>query len=1130
MRKLIVTVLFLLTASSARATLDPGLLAGMKARSIGPAGMSGRVPAIAAVESNPNIVYAGSASGGVWKSVNGGLTWTPVFDDQAVASIGAVAIYQANPDIVWVGTGEGNPRNSASVGQGVYRSLDGGRTWQHLGLEKTERIYRVVLHPSNPDIAWVSALGQEWGENPERGVFKTEDGGKTWNKVLYVDERTGASDLVMDPRNPNKLFASLWQYRRWPWYFKSGGPGSGLYVTLDGGRNWREITETEGMPKGNLGRIGIAISHSNPDIVYATVEAEKSAIVRSDDGGRTWRTVNQRHDANPRPFYFADIRVDPELPNRVYSLDYDVRVSEDGGQSFRPLIPGFLIHGDYHAMWIDTRDPNFMYVGNDGGVAISRDRGRTASFVTTLPLAQFYHVAVDMEQPYNVYGGLQDNGSWRGPNTVWQFGGIRSYEWLFVGGGDGFDTRPDPADSNLVYSMSQGGYLGRTNLWAGEQRQIRPAPPEGVKLRFNWSSGFATDPLQEGTIYLGSQFLHKSMDRGETWTTISPDLTSNNPEWQKQETSGGLTPDVSNAENFTTIIAVAPSPLQAEVIWVGTDDGRLHVTRDGGKSWTSVEKNVPGVPANTWIPHVTPSKFDPASAFVVFDNHRRSDWTTYVYRTDDWGKTWKSLVPKDGKDVKDVRGYAHIVEQDPKAKDLLFLGTEFGLWFSLDGGGKWMKWTHGVPTAPVLDLVIHPRELDLVIATHGRALYVIDDITPLRTLSEKTLAEPLHFYAASDAIQHSQTPEPGGFGWGSGEFRGENEPYGSILTFSLNAPGLPLPDKEKERTRKLEERQARRQEEAKAQQGEQLGQPKTARELAAHEQPGPGTTGSPAAKEEDKDKSKKEGGEMPPKAEIRIADASGKTVRTFKAPVTRGLNRVVWDLSRDGFKQFPQEQPSENEYPGGPEVVPGTYTVTVKYGDHEAMGPVRVLPDPRSKNTAPDWQAREDAISRLAALNDALAEAIDRLRKTRADVDSVVTRVQSAKAAEKAAKKDSPASTAKDEKPEPTPPIVEAAGKLKGDLDKLERRLWVPYDSVGIQPDTDALTKVYYLYGYILSTWEPPSPTNLEYLRQAEAGTQAVLADFNRFFETDVAAFRKQVDDANVRLLPDLGKVEVKRP
>ncbi|HEV8578037.1 MAG TPA: hypothetical protein VGX68_03050 [Thermoanaerobaculia bacterium] len=1103
MRKLVYVVLVLL-ASAARAAVDPGLLAGMKARSIGPSGMSGRVAAIAAVESNPNIVYAGAATGGVWKSVNGGLTWTPLFDDQPVASIGAVAVFQANPDVVWVGTGEGNPRNSASIGNGVYRSLDGGKTWTHLGLEKTERIYRVVLHPTDPDVAWVSALGQEWGENPERGVFKTEDGGKTWSKVLYVNERTGASDLVMDPRNPNKLFASMWQYRRWPWFFKSGGPGSGLYVTNDGGRTWKEITDQDGLPKDDLGRIGIAISQSNPDVVYATVEAAKSAVVRSDNGGKTWKTVNQRYDANPRPFYFADLRVDPQLPNRVYSLDYNIRVSEDGGQTFSNLPAGDQIHGDYHAMWIDPKNPDVFYLGNDGGVAVSRDRGRTAAFVATLPLAQFYHVAVDMEQPYNVYGGLQDNGSWRGPNTVWQGGGIRSYQWQMVGDGDGFETRPDPFDPNYVYSESQGGFLMRTDLRSQQVRLIRPSEPDGVRLRFNWNTGLATDPFDAGTIYYGSQFVHKSTDRGESWTAISPDLTSNNPEWQKQYESGGLTPDVSNAENFTTIIAIAPSPLQKGVLWVGTDDGRLHVTRDGGKTWTSLEKNVPGVPANTWIPHILPSKFDAASAFVVFDNHRREDFAPYVYRTDDWGKSWKSLA------TKDLRGYAYSIEQDPADKDLLFLGTEFGLWVSLDGGGRWMKWTHGVPTVSVMDLVIHPRDLDLVIGTHGRAIYVLDDITPLRTLSDKTMAEPLHFYGASNAVQYNRGPEPSGFGLGAGEFRGENEPYGAILTYSLNAPGLPLPDPEKERARKLEERQARRKETTKSEE-----KPKTPQERTA---PEPAPAGQPPAEPEEKEKgeAKKPGEEKPPEVEIRIADASGKVIRTFTAPAQQGLNRAVWDLSRDGFKQFPRETPPD-QHPRGPQVAPGSYQVTVKYGDHEAKGSVRVLQDPRFHNTEEDWRRREDAIARLAALNDVLAEAIDRIRKTRADADQVVAKVTSAK-------KDT---TPSDAKPDP---LVEAAGKLKGDLDKLERRLWAPYDAVGIQPPTDVLSKLFDAYAGVFSSWEPPSPTHLEFLHRAETETQAILADVNRFFATDVATFRKQVDEAKIRLLPEMAPLEVKKP
>ncbi|HEX6898442.1 MAG TPA: hypothetical protein VF789_01965 [Thermoanaerobaculia bacterium] len=1089
-----------LAPSGAFAALDPDLLAGMKARSIGPAGMSGRVAAIDAVESNPSIVYVGAATGGLWKSVNGGVTWQPLFDEQPVSSIGAVAVFQANPDIVWVGTGEGNVRNSVSVGNGVYRSLDGGKTWSHLGLEKTERIHRVILHPTNPDVAWVAAMGELWGENQERGVYKTEDGGKTWSRVLYVDPRTGAADLIIDPRNPNKLFAGMWQFRRWPWFFRSGGRGSGLWMTNDGGRNWSEITETDGLPAGDLGRIGLAISRSNPDVVYALVEAEKSALVRSADGGKTWQTVNQKPDVNPRPFYFGDIEVDPQQPNRVYSIDYNVRVSEDGGANFNTLVPGFLIHGDFHALWIDPNHPDLIYFGNDGGVGISRDRGKTAAFVTNLPLAQFYHVAVDMQQPYNVYGGLQDNGSWRGPNTVWQQGGIRSHEWRMVGFGDGFDTRPDLTEPDTAYALWQGGNLGRVVVSRGEWRDIKPSPPDGVKLRFNWNAGLAIDPFKAGTIYLGSQFLHKSTDRGETWTTISPDLTSNNPEWQRQDQTGGLTPDASGAENFTTIIAIAPSPLQEGVIWVGTDDGRLHVTRDGGKNWTSVEKNVPGVPANTWIPHITPSRHDPATAFVVFDNHRRSDFATYAYRTDDWGKTWKSLV------TRDLRGYAHILEQDPVQKNLLFLGTEFGLWFSLDGGGKWMKWTHGVPTVPVMDLVIHPRDHDLVIATHGRALYVIDDIRPLRTMTEKTLAEPLHFYEGSEIQQHWRGPEPGGFALGSSEYRGESAPYGALLTYSLNAPGLPLPDPEDERARKLEERQTRRKEPEE--------EPRTARELASQEQTGPGDPEARTGEAGKEEKEKKPEDKPKPEVEIRIADAAGKTVRTFKAPARKGVNRVAWNLNRDGFKQFPSERPPE-PHPEGPELRPGTYGVTVKYGDHESKGTVKIVQDPRFQLTEADWDKREEGIQRLTALANVLAEAIERVRNTRSDVNALLAKLPK-KEGEAAAKPD---------------PLAEAGGKLTEGLNQLERKLWVPYDiKAAIYPETDVLSKTFYSYQYLLGTWNPPSPTHLEYLRQAEANINAALADVNKFFETDVAAFRKQVDEAKLRLLPEMEKLEVKKP
>ncbi len=1091
--------------------VDPDLLAGMKARSIGPAGMSGRVAAVDAVESNPDVIWAGAASGGVWKSVNGGLTWRPVFDDQPVAAIGAIAINQTNPDVVWVGTGEANVRNSVSVGNGVYRTLDGGQTWTHLGLDKSERIYRIVLHPSNPDIAWVSALGQLWGENPERGIFKTVDGGKTWNRVLYVNEKTGGADLVMDPGNPDKLYASMWQLRRWPWFFKSGGPGSGLYVTHDGGRTWKKRTEEDGLPAGDLGRIGLAVSRSNPEVVYAMVEAAKSALLRSEDGGKSWRTVNARHDVNPRPFYFGDIRVDPVWPNRVYSIEYNVRVSNDSGRTFEDLPGSQEIHGDFHALWIDPNDPDFLIFANDGGLGISHDRGRTSRFVSNLPLGQFYHVAVDNETPYNVYGGMQDNGSWRGPSAVWSFGGIRNHEWKLVGDGDGFETLPDPADPMAGYSLWQGGNLGRFDLKRNEYRPIKPTGPDGVKLRFNWNAGLATDPFEPATVYLGSQFLHKSADRGETWTTISPDLTSNNPEWQNEDT-GGLTMDATAAENHTTIITIAPSPLKQGVIWVGTDDGRVQVTRDGGKTWESVEKNVRGVPANTWVPDIRPSKFDPAAAFAVFDNHRRSDWTPYVYRTDDWGKTWKSLA------TPDVRGYALTLEQDPVDKDLLFLGTEWGLWVSQDAGRRWMKWTHGLPTVSVMDLAIHPREHDLVIGTHGRAIYILDDIRPLRAVSDQVVAKKIHLFEVADAAQIRRAPDAGGFGFGAGEYYGQNRPYGALLSFWVNDPALPHPKEEKERERKEKERAEKRaEEERKAAAGKT--ESKTPNEEKTEEQAASGK----------KDETKKKDEEKGKEVEIRIADATGKVIRTQKVPAKQGLNRVSWNLRRNALARQLPPDPDEDEpnpYPAGPEVVPGTYQVTVRYAGQESTGTVKVLGDPRFQHTAEDWRRREEAVDRALQLEDVLSEALHRIRRTRADVQALVGQIERRKEDEE--ERARIAGTAFDKKDEKPDPVVEAAEKLQEGLTTLEKKIWVPPGTPGILPERDALNAVGYAGSDILSTYEPPSPTHLDRLRQAEAEVQKVLADFNQFFAKEVAEFQRQAEGANLRLMPAAEPLQLK--
>ncbi|HEV7787255.1 MAG TPA: hypothetical protein VGQ28_18075, partial [Thermoanaerobaculia bacterium] len=684
--------------------VDPARLAGLAVRSIGPAGTSGRVATVEGVESDPNVLYVGSAGGGIWKTVNGGATWEPVFDAQGVQPIGAISVFQANPAIVWAGTGEANLHHSSSSGDGVYRSLDGGRTWSHLGLDGTGRIARILLHPTNPDVAWVAALGPTYAESPERGVFKTEDGGKSWSKILYVDAKTGAADLAIDPRNPGKLYAAMWQHRRWPWIFKSGGPGSGLYVSQDGGRTWKRRTEDDGLPEGELGRIKLAVSRSNPDVVYAMVEAAASALLRSDDGGASFRTVNATPNLDLRPFFFPGLAVDPQWPNRIYNLDMSLHVSDDNGRTFRVLLGGQHVHPDLHAIWIDPADPRHFVLATDGGVAVSRDRGRTAVFPANLPIGQFYRVAVDQAVPYNVYGGLQDNGAWKGPSEAWQAGGIQDHDWTFVGLDDGSATLPDPANAESGYSLSQNGSLRRWNLRTGEIKEIQPPEPAGTHLRFNFVTGVALDPFAPGTLYLGSQLVHKSTDRGNTWTAISPDLTTNNPEWQHQDESGGLTPDVGGAENFTTITAIAPSPLKPGLLWVGTDDGRLHVTQDSGAGWKSLEANllkVHGVPAHAWVNQIKPSRFDPASAFVVLDDHRRGDEAPYVLRTDDYGATWRSLA------TPDLRGHALCLEVDTVDRNLLFLGTSRGLWISLgsspNGGRRWLPWRNGMPAVAVTD-------------------------------------------------------------------------------------------------------------------------------------------------------------------------------------------------------------------------------------------------------------------------------------------------------------------------------------------------------------------------------------------------------------------------------------------
>lgn len=756
--------------------------ADWKPRAIGPAGMSGRITSIDALADDPNHIVIGSASGGVWKTKNGGQNWTPIFDEQPTLNIGAVAIQQSNPSVIWAGTGEGNPRNSLNLGEGMYKSIDGGKSWIKTGLDKTSNIHRIFIDPVNPNTVYAGVIGNPYASHPERGVFKTTDGGMNWEKVLYTNDSSGIGDMIMDPSNPNKLFAAMWQHRRTPWSLQSGGKGSGLYMTLDGGKNWTKLGKKEGLPDGDYGRIGLAISRSNPNRVYALIEATKNGLYKTDDGGYTWELVNNQPQwVTNRPFYFQDIAVDPQNENRLWLIYQMIAESEDGGKNFKVVIPYNGIHPDHHAFWINPKDGSYIIDGNDGGIGISRDRGKTWVFDEKIPVGQFYHINVDNEIPYNVMGGMQDNGSWRGPAYTWMSAGIKNYYWDNLWGGDGFDVMPDPEDANWVYAMSQGGSVGRYHVPTGEQWYIKPQTMDtSVRLRFNWNAAIAQDPFDKKTIYFGSQFVHKSTDKGINWEIISKDLTTNDSVKIDQSNNGGLSVDITGAENFCTILTIAPSAKQQGVIWAGTDDGNVQLTRDGGKTWTSFRGKIPGLPIGAWIPQIVASRHNAGEAFVVANDYRRGDLKPYIFRTNDFGKTWTRLV-----DEKKVKGYALCVIQDPAEPNLIFAGTEHGLYVSMDNGANWQQWKNGYPSVSTFDLAIQEREADLVIASFGRAIYVLDDIRPLRELAANkgVLKNKLEVFAAPDAYLASIRNAPG-YEWSTwGIWDAPNRPTGAMISY-----------------------------------------------------------------------------------------------------------------------------------------------------------------------------------------------------------------------------------------------------------------------------------------------------------------------------------------------------------
>ena len=1033
------------------------LVQDMKPRNIGPGGMSGRVTAIDVVTDSPDIMYVGTASGGLWKSTSGGIKWEPVFTEEVTASIGAVAIQQSNPSVIWVGTGEGNPRNSLNGGYGIYKSLDGGKTWTSMGLEKTRHIHRVVIDPEDPNTVYVGAIGSPWGEHPERGVFKTTDGGLTWEKVLFVNNKTGAADLVMDPSNPNKLFAAMWEHKRDPWFFNSGGEGSGLYMTHDGGKNWKKLSDEDGLPKGELGRIGLAIAANKPNIVYALIEAKKNALYKSTDGGFNWKKINEKNDIGNRPFYYSDLAVDPENENRVYSIFTYVNVSEDGGRNFDQLMAAYGsdhgVHPDHHAWWIHPEDGSFMMDGNDGGLNITHDGGKTWRFIGNIPVAQFYHISTDNDYPYNVYGGMQDNGSWKGPAYVWRDQGIRNSYWQEIAFGDGFDVVPDQKDPRYGYAMSQQGYVSRYDAETGNNYSVRPTHPDpDVKLRFNWNAAIGQDPFDEATVYFGSQFVHKSADKGLTWEVISPDLTTNDPEKQKQDQSGGLTLDATGAENYTTILVIEPSPVEKDMLWVGTDDGKVQYTTNGGEEWTDVTKNIKGLPAGSWIVQIKASKKNKGEALLVANDYRRFNYTPYAYRTTNYGKSWERIV-----DEEDVESYTLSIIEDPEEPRLMFLGTDDGLYISFNAGEDWQKWTEGYPTVSTKDLAIQEREGDLVIGTFGRAAWVLDDLRPLRAIAAnpQVLNQKIALFdppAAYDAAY--QQPTGSRFG-ADAMYAGENKNGGAMISFFIN----PVAQKGKEE------------------------------------------------KKEDKKENETESGKEPENKvkwdsltlEIYKGD---KLIRTLKnkAPKEKGIHRMYWGLEEKGTDRPSRTIRKSNREPGGMTVLPGVYGLKLTYGDQVSESRIEVKTDPRIDYKLADLEEVYNAGKQVQEWRQLTADLGKQLAESRKIAEGFKSELR--KEDKEAYKEEIKASE------EIVKKIDEILDQIFGKEDKRQ--------GITRSSDPTVASRISLAYGYIASRKSGITATETRLMEQAKASLNEVVDQTNAFYKSDWPGYQQKMEAAKI--------------
>jgi photosystem II stability/assembly factor-like uncharacterized protein len=906
--------------------IEPEIYKTLEYRHIGP--MGNRVSAVAGIPGDPKIYYIGAASGGVFKTTDGGVHWDPIFDDQPAASFGALAVAPSDPNIVWAGTGETFIRSNVSLGNGIYKSTDAGKTWKHMGLTDTGRIGRVVIHPSNPDTVFVATMGHCYGPQEERGVFRTRDGGKTWDKVLFVDEHTGASDLVMDPTNPRILFAGTWQLVIQTWGRDSGGPGSGLFVSRDGGDNWNRLEES-GLPDSPWGKVALAIAPSNPDRIYALIETGHGGLWRSDDGGENWKETNRDHVLAQRPHYYSRVEVAPDDENELYFPAVRFPRSLDGGKSVEQ-VPGR--HGDNHDIWIDPLNPDRMIVGNDGGAIISINRGKTWMY-PRLPIAQMYHVAVDGQVPYNVYGNRQDGPSTMGPSNSRTGGRIPIGMWHSVGGCESGFAIPDPVNNNIVWSGCYGGMLDRYDEKTRQARSVNVWPDnpmgwpaENLKYRFQWTFPIAVSPHDNNKVYVGSQHVHVTTNAGQSWSEISPDLTSNNKEWQGS--SGGLTPDNASVEYAPVLFAIAESTREAGLIWAGTNDGKVWVTRDNGANWTEVTDKLPGLPPAGTVSNIDPSTHDPATAYLTVDFHQMNNRDPFVYKTSDYGQTWKNIssnIPKS------PLSYAHCVREDPARKGLLYVGTENALYVSFNDGEEWQPLQNNLPHAPVHWIEVQPHFKDLVVATYGRGFWILDDLTPLHQLDETTLGSDVHLFEPRSAYRFASISTP--MSQPEDNAAGTNPPYGASINYYLKTE----PDKETAVTLEILNAQG-----------------ETIRKLDGTKKTGINRVWWDLRHD----------GIKPPK--LHTGAEGAPDIK----PGPEGRPLVTWAFGADR----------------GPLVAPGRFTVKLTVGDKALQQPLEILKDPSTAGTVAD--IREQNQMALALLEDleTVAEMINEVELVRKQI------------------------------------------------------------------------------------------------------------------------------------------------